>query len=89
MSLEQMEARLAAVERELADMKRQLSGVGQPVVPNPHSTKWWERIKPIPEHLLPAFDEAMAYGRYWRKTGKEAPPDWRPGDPIPEPEYDE
>lgn len=84
MSLEQFEQRLAALERELAEVKHQL---GRPAPAAP--ARWWERIEPIPDHLLPAFDEALAYGRYWRKTGKEAPPDWRPGDPIPEPEFDE
>lgn len=37
----------------------------------------------------PGFEAAMAYGRYFRKTGKQAPPDWKPGDPIPEPECEE
>lgn len=48
--------------------------------------KWWELPGPpqSPE-LLEALKEAEAYGRYFRKTGREAPPDWKPGDPIPEP----
>ena len=25
---------------------------------------------------------ATEYGRYFRRTGREAPPDWKPGDPI-------
>jgi hypothetical protein len=33
-----------------------------------------------------ALEEMAAYGRYYRQTGKEAPPDWKPGDPIPEPD---
>ncbi len=37
----------------------------------------------------PEFDEAVEYGRYFRITGREAPRDWKPGDPIPEPEWDE
>ena len=35
----------------------------------------------------PEFDEAIAYGKYFRITGREAPPDWKPGDPIPESEH--
>ena len=37
---------------------------------------------------MPEFDDAIEYGRYFRITGREAPPDWQPGDPIPEPEWD-
>jgi hypothetical protein len=52
--------------------------------------KWWELPGPPPSpELLEAMKEAEAYGRYWRVTGREAPPDWKPGDPIPEPNYDE
>jgi len=38
---------------------------------------------------MPGFDDVVAYGRYFRVTGKPTPPDWTPGDPIPEPEYEE
>ena len=37
----------------------------------------------------PEFDNAVEYGRYFRITGLEAPPDWKPGDPIPKPVYPE
>ena len=37
---------------------------------------------------MPEFDDAIEYGRYFRITGREAPPDWQPGDPIPEPEWE-
>lgn len=33
---------------------------------------------------VPEFDDAIAYGRYYRLTGKDPPPGWKPGDPIPE-----
>ena len=52
--------------------------------------KWWHRepIARTPEELE-AFDEMTAYGKYYRLTGRDAPPDWKPGDPYPEPEYPE
>jgi len=34
----------------------------------------------------PEFDELMAHGKYIRQTGHLPPPDWKPGDPIPEPD---
>ena len=37
----------------------------------------------------PEFDDAIEFGRYFRLTGREAPPDWKPGDPIPEPDWEE
>ena len=36
----------------------------------------------------PEFDEAIEFGRYFRITGREAPPGWNPGDPIPELEWE-
>ena len=36
----------------------------------------------------PEFDDAIEFGRYFRIAGREAPPDWKPGDPIPEPEWE-
>ena len=87
MSIEQLEQRLTLVEQRLAAIERGERAV--PVSgPDPKS-RWWEKIEPLPEELTEAFNDMVAYGRYFRKTGKDAPPDWRPGDPIPEPEYDE
>lgn len=37
----------------------------------------------------PEFDDVVAHGKYFRATGRTAPPEWKPGDPIPEPEFDE
>ena len=85
MSTEQLEQRLTAVEKALADVQQKVDAIssGTP------TTKWWERIgrQRTPEEQT-TFDEAMAYGRYYRKTGQEPPPDWKPGDPIPEPDFD-
>lgn len=52
--------------------------------------KWWDRepIARTPEELM-TFDEMTAYGKYYRLTGRDAPPDWVPGDPFPDPEYPE
>lgn len=82
MSADQLEQRLAAIEQTLAEIKQRLDTAIGPKKP------WWERITPIPEEDRQAAEEAAAYGRYWRKTGREAPPDWNPGDPIPEPDAD-
>lgn len=83
MSTEQLEQRLAAVEKTLAEMQKQLAALTNGAQVKP----WWEQIgrERTPEEQQ-AFDDAMAYGRYYRVTGKDPPPDWRPGDPIPDPD---
>ena len=50
-----------------------------------------DMVESLPSHKAQreAFDEMVEYGRYYRKTGTEPPPDWKPGDPIPEVEFDE
>jgi hypothetical protein len=83
-----LEDRVSKLERTLEDVKQQLDALGE--VPNPKS-RWWERIgnKPMTAEEQEAFDAMVEYGRYYRRTGKEPPPDWKPGDPIPEPEFEE
>ena len=74
-----LEERVAALERQMAALKQ--NGVAAPATGN-----WWERGPKFGND--PVFEEMLAYGRYFRKTGHEAPPDWKPGDPIPEPDED-
>jgi hypothetical protein len=73
-----LEQRVAALEQTVAELKARNSPMG---------TRWWEQIgrsmSPVEED---AFERMVAYGQYFRKTGKDAPPDWKPGDPIPESE---
>jgi hypothetical protein len=87
MSEPTLEARVAALERTLTDVQRQLNALAGEPKPEP----WWERVghAPMTDEERKAFDEMVEYGRYFRKTGREAPPDWKPGDPIPEPDFDE
>jgi hypothetical protein len=60
-----IEARLAALEREVAELKQRLSGSGAPVA-------WWERIvgsmKDIPE-----FEEALRLGAEIRQADRPSP----------------
>ena len=83
MSTEQLEQRVAAIEKTLADIQQQVAALvngGQP--------KKWQ--PPGPRPMTPEDEEAFQYmvefGRYYRKAGKEPPPDWKPGDPIPDPD---
>jgi hypothetical protein len=71
-----LEDRVAALEQAVAELR------GSPAKP-PANGKWWEQVGPAFRND-PAFEEMLAYGRYFRKTGQEPPPDWKPGDPIPE-----
>lgn len=80
MSQELLEQRVAALESQVAELRRKIGA----------DSKWWERVGRnwTPDELK-AFDEVVEYGKYFRATGQQAPPGWRPGDPIPEPVYDE
>jgi hypothetical protein len=73
-----LEQRIAALEQTVATMQKQLPQA-------PANGKWWEQVGPAFNND-PVFEEMLAYGRYFRKTGQEPPPDWKPGDPIPEPQ---
>ncbi len=73
-----LEQRVAALERTVAEL--QLKHTTAP----PANGNWWEQIGPSFNND-PVFEEMLAYGRYFRKTGQEPPPDWKPGDPIPDP----
>jgi Ni/Co efflux regulator RcnB len=78
MTTEQLEQRVAALEQTVADLQQKIST-------NPQSGKWWERIvRPMSPKEQEAFERMIQFGRYFRKTGREAPPEWQPGDPIPE-----
>ena len=80
MSTEQLEQRVAALEQIVAELQRKVT------VPS-SGKPWWETIgRTMSPQEREAFDRATEYGRYFRKTGREAPPDWNPGDPIPEPD---
>ena len=72
-----LEERVAALERDVEKLKA-----------TPHAAaNWWEQVGgSMRPELQEAFDRMVEYGRYFRKTGREAPPDWKPGDPIPEPD---
>ncbi|HVL11468.1 MAG TPA: hypothetical protein VM529_02825 [Gemmata sp.] len=80
MSTEQLEQRVAVLEQLVADLQRKVAATG--------TTKpWWEGVgRTMSQAEREAFDRATEYGRYFRKTGREAPSEWQPGDPIPEPD---
>lgn len=82
MSVEQLErdvltlrASVNALERKMADLQREPK---MKALRSPRPTLTPEDIK--------VFDEIDAFGRYYRQTGRDAPDDWKPGDPIPEPD---
>ena len=71
-----LEQRVAALEVTVAKL------TGAPPTASA-GAKWYELIAPQFKND-PVFEEMLAYGRYFRMTGRDAPPDWKPGDPIPE-----
>lgn len=84
MSTEQLEQRLAEVEKRLADVQQKLDTlIGGP---DPKS-KWWENLPPPTEEDRQAYEALAPYRAYIRQTGDLPPPGWKPGDPIPEPDF--
>jgi len=63
--LANLERRLEALERAVADIQRQLASV-------PNSGNWIEKMKDSISDVE-AFREAMEYGRAWRHADR--PPD--------------
>ena len=74
---------IAGTARRRAGAERRKAAPKLPAAPVANG-KWWEQVGPAFNND-PVFEEMLAYGRYFRKTGQEPPPDWKPGDPIPEP----
>jgi hypothetical protein len=75
MSQQSLEERVALLEQAVSALQH---------VQNP---KGHTRPRMTAE-LEEAHHEMEAYGRYYRVTGKDPPADWKPGDPIPEPDVD-
>jgi hypothetical protein len=82
MSATTLEARVAALERTVTDFQQKLAELTGAAAPK----RWWEDVgtPPMSGDEQKAFEEILEYGRYFRKTGKEPPPDWQPGNPVPE-----
>lgn len=84
MSTEQLEQRLAVIEQTLADVQKQLAALT-----NGSAKKTWQppTLPPMGPEDQEAFEHYQAVCQYIRKTGDEPPPGWKPGDPIPDPEW--
>jgi hypothetical protein len=68
MTTQQLEARLATLEQEMAQVKQMLTPAGQ----SPAIQPWWEKIAGSFADD-PDFDEAERLGREWRKSAQD---DW-------------
>lgn len=86
MSLEQL-------EKDVAELKVQVAGLlaARPAAlqsgPDPYS-RWWETLgPPLSGEAAAALDDVAPHARYFRQTGEWPPADWKPGDPIPEPDH--
>lgn len=79
MSTDQLEQRLTAVEKAVEAVNARIDQL---------STSQAKGILSVVGSMkdFPEFEDVVAYGRYFRKTGQLPPPGWRPGDPIPEPD---
>jgi hypothetical protein len=60
---DKLEARVATLETELAQMKQMLSGS------QPDRAPWWLKVAGSFEDD-PTFDEAVRLGQEWRKTAE-------------------
>ncbi len=80
MTSEQIEMRFQQLEGVVADLLARLTAE------SPSRPRGLAAMTPLPPDLHEAHKKMEAYGRYFRKTGTQPPPDWTPGDPIPEPD---
>lgn len=62
MSTTTLEERVALLEQEVLQLKRQLQ--------KPTDTPWWEQIGGVFANV-PAFDEAVALGRKYRQSQRQ------------------
>ena len=83
MTTEQLEQRLQNIESKVSQIVGRLDSADGH---NPKS-KWWEKIRPLSDEARLAWEESAPYRQYIRQTGDAPPPDWKPGDPIPEPDH--
>jgi hypothetical protein len=88
MSLEQLERDVAELKQQVAGLLAQQQATPKIIGPSPYS-RWWEKLPPPLTYVETEeerhFSEAVT--KYIRQTGDAPPPDWKPGDPIPEPEH--
>lgn len=77
MTTDQLERELADVKRELRELKLAVEALHPMKKPGILSI-----VGSMAE--FPDFDDVVAYGRYFRKTGQQPPPEWNPGDSIPD-----
>ncbi len=84
MSNEQLEQRLAAVEKAVAEMQQKIDALANGAA----QKRWQPPVLPTLPPMTPEEAERFeAVRQYIRKTGNEPPPGWKPGDPIPDPEW--
>ena len=62
MSTTTLEERVALLEQEVLQLKRQLQ--------KPTGAPWWEQISGVFANV-PAFDEAVAFGRKYRESQRQ------------------
>ena len=76
MSQISLEARVERVEKTLMDLQHQISARGSA-----------QGVLALAGTMsdYPEFETVMEHAKYIRRTGELPPPDWKPGDPIPEP----
>lgn len=79
MSLEQL-------ERDVAELKAQVAALQERASEPPANADMMAARGMLKGHA--GFGDVIAFGRYFRITGQLPPDDWKPGDPIPEPEVE-
>ena len=82
MSVEQLERDVALLRESVNTLERKMADLQLA----PMSSARFPLRPALTAEDIKVFDEIDAYGRYYRQTGRDAPDDWKPGDPIPEPD---
>ena len=72
MTTEQLTEDVASLKQSVAELQRKFAEL------EPNPVKKWSKREPIAQtpEAQAMFDEMTAYGKYYRITGRDAPPDW-------------
>lgn len=81
MTVEELEREVISLRKVVASLQTQVTALQAESGSKPGILSIVGSMKDVP-----GFEDMVAYGRYYRLTGKDPPPDWKPGDPIPEPD---
>lgn len=85
MTAAELEQRLAAVEASVQQLQASAVASREGAAEDPSA--WVARLPKLSEESARFMEEMEPYQKYMRWTGRWPPDTWKPGDPIPDPDW--